>query len=157
MISTLRKGVNYSASLKIPLTASGIALQHKQWQKEMEEKVTEMVDAHMQQVERHMFLALTKGTNVMYVDRDQPDDGLLYVCGVANCNGIKATAEDPLMQNLCPLRDAHCRVKSPDVRECYEPRVIDEQVAQQVNRMYPSKAYNQMWGMDDDPEEWEET
>jgi hypothetical protein len=156
MISTLQKGVNYSASLKIPLTASGIALQHKQWQKEMEEKVTAMVDAHMKQVEKTMFEALSKGTGVLYVDRDQPDEDTLYVCG-ANCNGIRPSAMDPLAQRTCPWVEVHCRIKGVSTKPCYEPRAIDEQVAQQVNRIYPSKAYNQMWGLDDDQEEWQET
>ena len=151
MKSNSQNVVDYSASLKIPLTASGIAADQK-W---IKEAVSEMAKRHSEIIEKAMLDALYKGTGVMYIDKNQTDDSTLYVCGV-NCNGIKPSAADPLAQNMCPLRDAHCRVKAEDVRECYEPRAIDEQVAQEVKRLPGRKAYNQMWGLDDDPEEWQE-
>jgi len=127
-----------------------------QMQKEMAWRMKAMAESTSKAMEKIAFLAITKGTSVMYADRDQPDGDTLYICGV-NCNGIKPSAADPLAQYMCPLHEAHCRVKAKDVRDCYKPRAIDEQIAQEVNRMSPSKAYNQMWGIDDDPEEWEET
>jgi hypothetical protein len=157
MKSISQNEVDYSAKLKTPLTASGISLQHKQWQNEMTEKVTEMVDAHMRQVEKTMYEALNQGTSVLYADREQTDDNHLYVCGDTSCNGLKPSASDPLAYYRCKLIDAHCRIKACDVRKCYKPQVIDEHIAQEVKRLYGSKAYDQMWGLDDDPEEWTET
>jgi hypothetical protein len=115
-----------------------------------------MAESHSKAIEKHVFDALSKGTRLFYCDRDQPDEDTLYICG-ANCTGRKATASDPLAQNQCPWVEVHCRIKGVGTRPCYEPRAIDEQIAQQTKQLYPSKAYNQMWGLDDDSEEWEET
>jgi len=95
-------------------------------------------------IEKAAFDALSKGTNVYYTPGPQSEDGVLYICG-ANCPGLKPTASDPLAQYRCPLAEVHCRQRGINVRSCYEPRVLDEQVATEVN---------QHWGLDDATEEW---
>ena len=78
----------------------------------------------------------------------------LIVCG-AKCDGYIPTASDPLAQRRCPLVDVHERVSGKHTRTCYEPRLIDEEVASNVLRLPGSHTYNQMWGLTDDPECWD--
>ena len=86
------------------------------------------------------------------------DEDSLHICG-AGCNGSKVTASDPLAQYVCPYTRIHVNGEHirNAYRECYRPRVIDQVVASEVKKLPGSKVYNQMWGHDDDPEEWQET
>jgi hypothetical protein len=59
----------------------------------------------------------------------------MYTCG-AKCNGIKATASDPLAMYLCPLFEVHSRAEGKDTRSCYEPRPIDEETYHVVQEEY---------------------
>jgi hypothetical protein len=78
----------------------------------------------------------------------------LIIC-VTDCSGYRPSAMDPLAQMYCSCHVVHCPhdgVSCP----CYKPQLIDHVVASNVLRLYDSKIYNQMWGLDDDPEPWDE-
>jgi hypothetical protein len=89
------------------------------------------------------------------------DDDELLICGDCICTGIKVSAEDPLGQYICPYHNPHTRKEGQGFfqfcpPDCYDSRVLDCYIAAEVKKMYPSKGYDQMWGLTDDPEEWTE-
>ena len=84
------------------------------------------------------------------------DDETLYIC--------PGPLGDSPLSGLCDM----CVCNLPhDHLECIKPcpneacpkecRVIDMMIAREVKRLPGSKTYDQVWGLDDDPEEWTET
>ena len=120
-----------------------------------EQHIKMLAESARETMERVAFEVFTNGTDVVYTTDPQDETGELYICG-AICTGRKAAASDPFAQRTCPYFEVHQRPLKARVRNFYEPRQIDQQVEAEVKRLPGSKAYNQMWGLDDDPEEWQD-
>ena len=98
---------------------------------DLEGVARELGEAASRQVDRVIFTALTNGTNVHYTQEDIDESGNLYICG-EDCDGHQPSVSDPLAQVKCTCCEPHCRVKGKHTKPCYQPRLIDQQVADEI-------------------------
>jgi len=91
----------------------------------LEEVAYKLGQAAAEQIDRCAFKAITNGTNVTYQAMAYPDHDLpLIICGT-KCDGLRATAADPLCQYRCPCNQVHQQGTPNKGCGFYDPRSVD--------------------------------
>jgi regulator of RNase E activity RraB len=97
-----------------------------------EQCITLLAENAAEARERARFEAVKAGTSTFYAVEPQDESGELYICG-ETCKGFRPSKLDPLAQVPCPWCEPHCPQKVDVVRTCYKPRLIDQQVAEEID------------------------